>query len=67
MIALRGMSKLFRRSGIEAGGGALRPEVLDPGQVDAALARALADFEARIARASRTRPHTVTFTTRKGV
>jgi hypothetical protein len=36
-------------------------------QTDADLARALADIEARIARASPTRPHTVTFSTRKGV
>jgi hypothetical protein len=33
---------------------------------DADLARALADIEARIARASPTRPRTVAFSTRKG-
>jgi hypothetical protein len=66
MIAMRGLSKLFRRSGIEAGGGALRPEALDPGQVDAAPSRPL-DGEARIARASSNRPHTVTFSMSKGL
>lgn len=36
-------------------------------QTDADLARALADVEARIARASPTRPRTIAFTTGKGV
>jgi hypothetical protein len=36
-------------------------------QTDADLARALADIEARIARASPTRPHTIAFSARKGV
>jgi hypothetical protein len=35
-------------------------------QTDADLARALADIETRIARASPTRPHTVAFSARKG-
>jgi hypothetical protein len=35
-------------------------------QDDADLARALADIEARIARASSNRPHTVAFSARKG-
>jgi hypothetical protein len=34
---------------------------------DGDLARALADIEARIARASPTRPHTVVFTVSKGL
>jgi hypothetical protein len=36
-------------------------------QTDTDLARALADIEARIARASSNRPHTVAFSARKGV
>lgn len=36
-------------------------------QSDADLARALADIEARIARASPARPNRIAFTTRKGV